>query len=327
MCWSYTQPVEFRATWASKGRVLIPDSGRIADGLWMHSACHPLLVAGSNLSGQLAKVSVRLVPSTAYRGASLPHPHLWEAVLSHLGAQGSIDAVIIMKPADARRSRLLVMGLGPDRRAVGFAKLTRNPPNPLATRILETLALKRRSFLFPRIRETLNLGDWWLTIEEPVPQEPHWPAALSAGRRHDTLAEIQELLQNETDTTKLAHGDFGPWNVREMARSGLAILDWEDACWAPEAVDELWHAVTSRLARGKQPRTVVPEVKAELGAFFSDAVMESAAKFWLERWHKGEPPEIRAGVQKSGKLLRSEMALKATLRALIYSDVDVVIRN
>jgi hypothetical protein len=112
---------------------------------------------------------------------------------------------------------------------------------------------------------------------------------------------------------------MGPWNVREYAGVGLVILDWEYAAWAPMATDEVWHAVSFRLATGRRSgERVGAEVREELASFYSDSQLQDAAAFLAGRWGREEPAEIRHDLPKSKALLRSEKRLSRALGQFIH---------
>jgi hypothetical protein len=100
---------------------------------------------------------------------------------------------------------------------------------------------------------------------------------------------------------------LGPWNLREYFGIGLVILDWEYAVLAPAATDELWHAVTLRLATSRRSAELMGmEARDELRMFYADTELRSAASFLVDRWKSGEPAEIGEETPKSRHLLRSE---------------------
>ena len=206
------------------------------------------------------------------------------------------------------------MPLDLDRRPTAFVKVTLDPPNPLAVAMLESLPRLEPGFVFPRVREVFQVGEWWVTLEDPLPQVPHRPARPNPDQRHSVVSAIHDLVPHEGADYRPAHGDMGPWNVREYLGVGLAILDWEYATLAPVATDEVWHAVSLRLATGGRPgERVGVEARDELRAFYRDAQLRDAAAFLADRWDDEEPVEIRKDLPKSKPLLRSERRLARAL--------------
>jgi Ser/Thr protein kinase RdoA (MazF antagonist) len=206
------------------------------------------------------------------------------------------------------------MPLDLEGRPIAFVKVTQDPPNPLTAAMFDGLSRSEPGFLFPRIREVLQVGEWWVTLEDPLPQVPHKPARPGPKELHSVVSRIHRLVPQEHGDLRPAHGDLGPWNVRECVGVGLAILDWEYAAWAPVATDEVWHAITLRLATSRRSgESVGDEARDELRGFYSDAQLSAAAEFLANRWDEGEPVEIREATPKSKTLLRSERRLARAL--------------
>ena len=293
----------FRTTLLSRHQVLIPRSGRLPGGLWMNSACRPLAVLANNSSGYLARSSVRLIPGATAELVTALDENEWRAIRSAVRSWKKKDALVVMKPSEPRRARLIIMPLDSSRRPRAFLKATIDPPNPLATSMLAALAAEEAPFIFPRIRDVVRVGQWWVTVEEPLPQRPHRPARLDREARHRLAKEIQALISHDRSNSVPTHGDLGPWNVRNFAGLGLAVLDWEYAQWAPVATDELWHAITFRLATRRRRGAAAGEgVRGELSHYYSEDQLRDAAFFLKTRWDDAEPNDIQAGVDKSRRL-------------------------
>ena len=303
-----------KATLLSRSRIIVPSRGRLPEGLWLHAACRPVPVAANNLVGQLARSSLRLVPG---RRAHLAFPFgtdVQDEIRSRVEGWQAEHDVAMMSPADARRARAILMPLDLEGRPTAFVKVTLDPPNPLGVAMLEGLTRLNPGFLFPQVREVFQVDEWWVTLEDPLPQVPHRPARPDPDQRHSVVSAIHDLVPHEGADYRPAHGDMGPWNVREYLGVGLAILDWEYATLAPVATDEVWHAVTLRLATGRRPAASVGvEARDELRAFYSDAQLRDAAMFLADRWDDEEPLEIRGEAPKSKPLLRSERRLASAL--------------
>ena len=46
------------------------------------------------------------------------------------------------------------------------------------------------------------------------------------------------------------HGDFTPWNLRQLESGELVLLDWEEAGWGPPGADAvLYRAAASALSQ------------------------------------------------------------------------------
>ena len=49
------------------------------------------------------------------------------------------------------------------------------------------------------------------------------------------------------------HGDFAPWNLRQLRGGSLALIDWEDAGFGPPGADEVFYQATSAALWGRPP--------------------------------------------------------------------------
>lgn len=314
----------YRATIDSRGRVLIPDRGRLPAGVWMHSGCRPAAVLVNNVAGLLSQASVRLLPATRTQFVpplSLP---AWDNLIERLEehARTSLPEMLVMRPSDKRRARLMMLAMDAHRRPVLFVKLTRNPPNLLAEQMLAAMASHNAPFWYPRLQGRGVVEDpagtrWWYSIDEPMPPGPHWPARLSSIERHELARFIGTLLSPQPDPhTRSSHGDLGPWNVRRLAGKRLAVIDWESAMWAPEVADEMWHSVTSRLIGRANPQRVAARVRSELAQLYDQAAIIRAAAFWMTRWNGDEPEEVLVGIAKSQRLQEFERRLATVLELL-----------
>jgi aminoglycoside phosphotransferase (APT) family kinase protein len=69
------------------------------------------------------------------------------------------------------------------------------------------------------------------------------------------LAEVDESLAgiprpSETPNHwRPMHGDFSPWNLRQLRGGSLVLLDWEDAGWGPPGADEVFYEATRAALR------------------------------------------------------------------------------
>ena len=87
------------------------------------------------------------------------------------------------------------------------------------------------------------------------------------------LSSLQKPPDAPPDSVPM-HGDFTPWNLRQLHRD-LYLLDWETAGWGPPGADEVMYrsaATTMRLASIDEYRRAAiryPE----------------AVAFWIKHWH------------------------------------------
>lgn len=307
---------EMRATWLSRGRLLIPAGGRIPGGLWVHAACRRPAVVANTLSGHLVRVSPRLVPGRGVR-MSLPFPDdVRDELIEHVPRLGSRAGWVVLLPTDARRARIMILGLGVDRRPSVFVRATLDEPNRHALELLDALAATGSGVVHPKVEEVFRLGEWWVTVETPLPQAAHRPARLGVAAAHELVGSIQSLAPAR-DGLVCGHGDLGPWNVRRFSDGRVGILDWEYATWSPRATDEVWYATTFRLATTKAPgETIGRSVLDGLRQVYPDDVIGDAARFIVSSRRGPEPPEVRTGVERSTALREFERRLESALEIL-----------
>lgn len=303
-----------RATILSGQRVYIPFSGRLPAGLWMHAACRPVTLAGNNLIGHLAKVSVHLVPSRKTEFVPWLPNHTWQQIASTLRLREG--HIVAFRPSDARRARMLLLTLDQHQRPVSLAKISKQPPNPLADLAVSRLQ-SNTSFRVPKVRDVWEVDGWWVSVEDPLPQGPHRPSRLTPVQRFELCSAIARSVPEEASATHaIIHGDFAPWNVREFAKTGLAILDWDDACRGPRASDALWYAISLRLIKKYDYRRVFSETVRELSGFYQPDDLVRAANFWLNRWTEADSAEVIPGIPKSKSLLALEVRRDRVLEEL-----------
>ncbi|MFZ0013674.1 MAG: phosphotransferase [Acidimicrobiia bacterium] len=304
-----------RATWLSRRRLLLPASGRLPGGIWMHGACRPLPVLANTIAGHLSRLSVRLVPAGAAEVA-LPfdESELGE-ILARVPQLEMERPWVVMRPTDARRSRVMILGLDERRRPLVFVKATLDRPNQLALDVLERCKEVVPGFVVPRIEAVFQTGRWWLTVEEPLPQLAHRPARLRADETHRLVETIHGYSSD--GPLVLAHGDLGPWNLRRFSDGRLAVIDWEYAHHAPVACDEIWFAVTRRLATTRQDgHQAGAAARSELAGLYADEDIAEAVAFIVAGRSGPEPDEVRDDVERSQSLLDFEDRLSAALTAL-----------
>lgn len=259
----------------------------------------------NNVIGHLAKASVRLVPSRKTEFVPWLPIHIWEQIASALPV--SEGHIVAFRPSDARRARMLLLTLDQHQKPILLAKISKLPPNPLADLALSRLQ-GNTSFRVPKVRAVWEVEGWWVSIEDPLPQGPHRPSRLTPLQRFELCSAIARSVPEQASATDaIIHGDFAPWNVREFAKTGLAILDWDDACIGPRAADALWHVISSRLIRKHGYRSVLSETVQALSGFYQPDDMVRAAHFWLNRWTEADSAEVIPGIPKSQSLLALEV--------------------
>jgi hypothetical protein len=306
---------DYRATWASGYHVLLPiAAGRVKRGVWVHGACQVAAVAAHTFTGALASLHIKLVPGRGVDWSPPTELGQLEAITKKLVAhRGTPRWWVVQVPSDHRRRRFNLLVLDEDRRPLSFIKLTTNPLNELAVRAQSTFSEQPPTlFWAPSLLSSGRLEGWSYTALTPMPNLPHWPARIAPATRQTIVEEFQQLLGRSIDSVPL-HGDFGPWNVRRMSNSVLAVVDWEEMTLGPPAADEVWHSVCRWADR--RSATSIQRVLAELPHYSSDHIV-TAARFWVDRLGRPEAEEIDKQLAMPERLALSSSRRAALLHRL-----------
>ncbi len=312
----------FRATLSSRGCVLLPaQPGPIPGGVWLHGAGKRLALLAHTLTGRLAARDVRLVPSRAAEW----RPPIEQAefarwiheVQDRLGQ--TICSWIVHLPADRRRRRFNLLLLDETRRPVGFAKLTANPPNPLAIKALGWFKdHPPAEFWAPGMLLEGSLGAFSYLVTSPMPNLAHRPARLDWESRYRIVSEFQTKLAHLVEAPSvLVHGDFGPWNVRRLSDGRITVIDWEEASAGVAVADELWHSISTQTQR-LGAEAALPLVLQGLSHHAADDVV-TAAEFWLSRLARPQPDEVDELVLMPARLDAASLRIEGVLKLLTAS--------
>jgi len=166
---------------------------------------------------------------------------------------------------------LLLRGGSP----IAFVKLRQGDCGSLANerRALDAVwSYRPRAFQVPEPLTFGSAGGWHYLVVAPLPSSLHRPPRNPPLRA--ITAEVGAALVGlprpaETpDHWRPMHGDFAPWNLRELRGESLVLIDWEDAGWAPPGADEVFYQAT----------------RAALGHRLADRCdIPEAVRFWRER--------------------------------------------
>ena len=292
----------YRATAASRGQVLIPrDLHRVRGGLWTYASCRRYVLAANQITGWLAGRSVKLVPGV-HRDWDPPFsPDDWSDWQRRIGASlgAVVEDAVVHLPADKRRRRFSLLLLDRTEAPIGHVKFAMAEIKPATLKALAIFAQHPTSLMWvPSLVESGSIGEWRFLLTTTMPQQAHRHAVLTPVRRRSIIAEIQERLAEvvglPANGTAAVHGDFGPWNVRELRDGTIAVVDWEDVGVGPIAADELWHAVNIRIVSGDDPDRAAGKTSIELGMHKPEDV-EAAARFWLARLAAPQPEDVEPG--------------------------------
>ena len=308
--------VTYRSTLTSRNTVLLPEKvGRLRGGLWLHSACRGPRLASEDVSSLLSRIDIRLVPGKRILWEPICGQDIWNEIVDRasesLGARPHTQAVL--RPFDIRRERFGVLFLSEEGHHLGFAKVGRNPLDPLHQGALRSWAEQAPStFWAPSLLYSARIGDWSLVLTDAMPNERHTPARISGEARRAVVSEYQSRLQPLADTP-IAHGDFGPWNVRRLRSGRLAIIDWEECTTAPLATDELWHAMTTAAIQQIPPSKASTVVLESLKHHPLSEIRDAARRI-RARDDMGEPEEVAEDAVRPGHVKEFERRLDRLLR-------------
>ncbi|MFN2382933.1 MAG: phosphotransferase [Gemmatimonadota bacterium] len=243
------------------GNALLPAAPRGAAlaGLALHSACRPRALVAQRAAWTLVRL---------FGTRSLPGPvETWDPPMTAADWAGLTAGW----QADLGAFDGLAVYGRPRPGPAGFAALLLKHDRPLAfvkfRAAGDALERERRAHVAiwnsrPRafaIPEPLGAGQsaagTWFAVR-PLPPRLHRPAfgaPLGA-----ILDEVRAGLvggvaapAGTPDHWQPIHGDFTPWNLRDVDQSVVPVLiDWEDAGWAPPGADEVLFRATEAALRG-----------------------------------------------------------------------------
>ncbi len=105
-----------------------------------------------------------------------------------------------------------------------------------------------RAFQVPEPLLSGSTGGWHYLVSAPLPPGLHRPPRNPPLRA--ILAEVEAALAvlprplETPDHWRPMHGDFAPWNLRQLRDGSLVLVDWEEAGWAPPGADEVFYRAT-----------------------------------------------------------------------------------
>src|SRR5665811_1352342 len=146
-------------------------------------------------------------------------------------------------------------------RRVAFVKLQQAGDHGLRREKEASTAVGGRlaSVWVPRVLAEGRVGSYEYIAFEPLPEGLHRrPASPPIQAITEEVSQALSVLPRPPGTPahwRPMHGDFAPWNLREMPGGQLSLVDWEDADWAPPKADHVKYLVTvSALNPSDPPR-------------------------------------------------------------------------
>lgn len=280
----------------------------------MYGSTSRAAIWANQLTGWLASLRIGLVPGKNVRW----DPPIDQSLLRVWLPQASealsnrVEWWVAQLPMDSRRRRFNLLLVDSNRVPVGFAKFTRNRPNPMSLIALARFAEEpTRSFWSPALALADQLGDYSVVLTSSMPNRAHRPAVLSPDLRRTIVDEIHHRLDDLAAPGVAIHGDFAPWNVRSFSGGGIAVLDWEEITSGVVGADELWYAVCSRALAGGGLELAWKQIVSD--SPYGLEVMSEAARFLINRLSQKEPEEIDSQNAMPPKLDEFSRSLRSIL--------------
>ena len=296
------------------GNLLIPTSSRPA------ALAGVAMYAPSKQTGiwvqRIAWVGIRLFgPKVLPFSAEMTDPLLAGDTWSRLSSVwrkrlGEFDAVAIHHKAGPHR-----MGFGAllldEGRPLAFVKLRSGDESSILEqehRALEMMWAQRPTAF--RVMRPLELGEvdgWCYSATAPLPPRMH-----RAPKQPLLTPIISEIAAGLAGLSRPAgtpdhwvpmHGDFTPWNLRDVPGLGLTLLDWETTGWAPPFSDLVMYQAAEAALRGQR------------SARFdrADGALDEARAYWHAHW--SEKIERHRGLNRDAPV--DEKALAPRMRRIL----------
>jgi hypothetical protein len=241
----------------------------------MYAACKPKSVIGQRLairavgafgSGAIPQRSLMWTPPTSIA--------TWRELNSRWREEiGSFDAIAVHERRYRKRPAfaLLLIRSGS---AVAFVRV-RSDEGQSAVREAEVLRMlagvPTGTFHAPKLLATGQCDGWGYLATSAFSGRHEPPADPPVNDIVDEIQQALAAIERQADTPDgwaPMHGDFTPWNLREVAGGGLVLGDWESVGWGPASADAVLYRATDSALRGvRAVATHHPE----------------AAVFWIDR--------------------------------------------
>ncbi len=169
----------------------------------------------------------------------------WQTVV------GEIDGLAVYQRRQAHRAGVMLLLLNRGK-ASAFVRLRHLNGEALEREheVLTLIAAQPLStFIAPTPLARGEYGDWHYLVTNSVFTNAHGvatypPIKLITREVRDALAALPRSGSVAPHWAPM-HGDLTPWNLRRLQDGRLALIDWEDAQFAPPGADEVLYHVTS----------------------------------------------------------------------------------
>lgn len=308
----------YRATWASRKKVLLPRKvRRVRGGVWIYGSVGSPGLLANQITGLIAGRSIAMVPGVDVEWVPPIDERVFTDWLLRVSEtlKARVSAWAIQLPADRRRRRFNLLALDAVGTPIAFAKFTTNPPNPLTLAALTRFGAEpTKQFWSPTLLASERVGGFEVVVCTAMPNNRHDPAFLSPSDRRGVLEEMQDRLDDLVSPHVFMHGDFAPWNVRRFRNGRVAIIDWEETMPGVELADELWFVVCHHAWKRSDVWTVIDDLGVTHS--YSKDRVGTAAQFWLDRLERPEKVEIDTSVSVSHRLGEFGVRVKSLLEAM-----------
>jgi len=201
---------------------------------------------------------------------------------------GPFDSHTVYERRDNRQGLLMLLLDGD--RSVGFVKARAGDTNGVV-REEEALLLVERakvgSFVAPRVLGSGTVAGWRYLVTSPMPPRMHrMPKAPPRAAIYDDISLALGDLDKGPDAAEgwlPFHGDFTPWNLRQIRDATPWLIDWEDAGWGPPDADRVFYEASA----------------AAIGHPVSNAPLEDseAVSYWWDEMNRRTRDKLADGIE------------------------------
>jgi hypothetical protein len=239
--------------------------------LTLYAPCSPLAVRGQ----WFASVCVRMLGTWSLPGRNIVwEPPMDVAVWDTLCAVwrrecGAFERFAVYERTQLERNGIMLLLFVRDA-PLAFVKLRRAGDAAGLRQEFSTLqAVQRydpRTFRAPAPVAVGDVDGWSYLSQAPLPTQLHRvavdPPLVPIQQEIDAALAVLPRPAHTPSHWRPMHGDFTPWNLRELKDGRLILYDWEDVSWAPPGADLVLYdaahaAITGRLPAAGQPREAV----------------------------------------------------------------------
>lgn len=245
------------------GHVKVPMSSRQASSvsLGLYSACKaPTSWLQRIAIGCVRVFGPRVLPGRTVRWVPPMNVAVWTRLVDVWQNRfGAFDDIAIHERSQSSRSGIAIL-LIRSGSPLAFVKLRHGNPE-LSRHEFSTMqdvwAYQPKSFAIPEPMDFGIIEDWAYLVTSSLPSPGHRVS------RNPPLANIEVEIaaalgsrgrpSTVPDHWSPMHGDFTPWNLREVPHRTLMLYDWEDAGWGPPHADDVLYRASYAALRNLNP--------------------------------------------------------------------------